>query len=774
MTGRERLYSLLPAVLRRRDALQGEPLRALLAILETELTRIEQETETTWDDWFVETCEEWLVPYIGQALGVRGMRSLSATGFSQRAYVANALAYRRRKGTAAVLEQLARDVTGHGSRVVEYFQRIAATPHLVNVREHGAFPAHLGTLDLRDTLALERLGSPFGPEGHTAEVRHIDRSVAAIATDGGRNGLWNLPHVGLHLWRLESTLVLRSEARALPSASGWYQFDPHGRPSPLFNLAVSEEEIASIAGAEHVARALSRVELAKEERGELPPRWLSPRSVLRVHLLREDGSEELFTPGGDLVFDSDGDGVPDQAQALVAVGSEQLPRLRIAHLGELAGGTLPARRPRDPQIVHVDPELGRLVFHPDAMTPTPAAVLVDYAVGYASAVGAGVWDRSDGFAAQLAAGGVDLAELTVQWGVSRSEADGTQVFDTLGAALSAWNAHVAASPDPAGETGLIAIMDSRAYTREDGGGTPVDIVLPAGARLIVIAAEWPIEEVDGLPERQLGTAVPSRLRPAVLDELAVSGAAAPPGTTTRAGGLWLNGLSVESGLRVLPGALERLSLTHCTLPAPHAGVTVESGGAGASNAALALSAARCLLGVVTAAEPTAAARFEASIVHSGGDAIALPDAVLTVEASTIVGSVACRVLWAENSIFHGDVAVEHTQEGCVRFSYVQAGSHVPRRFRCQPSQALEGVEDAALRQRVLARVRPLWTTLDPAHPAYAQLASRCPPEILRGAQDGREMGVFFHLQHPWRQDNLRTALRESLRHGLEAGVRYES
>ena len=53
--------------------------------------------------------------------------------------------------------------------------------------------------------------------------------------------------------------------------------------------------------------------------------------------------------------------------------------------------------------------------------------------------------------------------------------------------------------------------------------------------------------------------------------------------------------------------------------------------------------------------------------------------------------------------------------------------------------------------------------------AYLQLARTCPPEISTGAEDGSEMGVWRHLQQPQREANLRTALDEYLRLGLEAG-----
>ena len=54
----ERLYKLLPAFYRVRDVDQGEPLRALLAVIEGELERIEANTSVLYDNWFIETCDE--------------------------------------------------------------------------------------------------------------------------------------------------------------------------------------------------------------------------------------------------------------------------------------------------------------------------------------------------------------------------------------------------------------------------------------------------------------------------------------------------------------------------------------------------------------------------------------------------------------------------------------------------------------------------------------------------------------------------------------------
>jgi hypothetical protein len=107
-----RLYDLLPGVYRVRDAERSDALRGLLTVIQQEFDILEADLEGLYDNWFIETCEEWVVPYIGDLLGVRGLLPVTGGVFSQRGFVANTLAYRRAKGTAAVLEQLAHDLTG--------------------------------------------------------------------------------------------------------------------------------------------------------------------------------------------------------------------------------------------------------------------------------------------------------------------------------------------------------------------------------------------------------------------------------------------------------------------------------------------------------------------------------------------------------------------------------------------------------------------------------------------------------------------------------------
>jgi len=136
-----------------------------------------------------------------------------------------------------------------------------------------------------------------------------------------------------------------------------------------------------------------------------------------------------------------------------------------------------------------------------------------------------------------------------------------------------------------------------------------------------------------------------------------------------------------------------------------------------------------------------------------------------LENCTIIGKVAVDTLeLASNCIFLGDsVVVRRRQEGCVRFSWLpqNAQTRTPRRYRCLPAQTGEN-----------AGIRPQFASLRFGHPAYAQLARRCPPAIRTGADDGAEMGAFHDLFQPQREAHLRSRLAESLRFGLEAGVFY--
>jgi hypothetical protein len=161
VASRERLYALLPTIYRMRDFAQGEPLRALLALLQEELVRVEDDITRLYNSWFVETCDEWTVPYLGELIG-RAAASCSKPA----RFTANTLAYRRRKGTVQTLTALARDITGWPAHTVEYSALVATAQHVNSPR-----PAGLCTADLRLSDALDNIGTPFETLARTVDVR---------------------------------------------------------------------------------------------------------------------------------------------------------------------------------------------------------------------------------------------------------------------------------------------------------------------------------------------------------------------------------------------------------------------------------------------------------------------------------------------------------------------------------------------------------------------------------------------------------------------------
>src|SRR3954454_14294910 len=177
----DRLYALLPEVYRLRDADQGEPLRALIGALAQEFAALEENLSQLYDDQFIETCTDWVAPYIGDLIGYRPLHGVAPKIASPRAEVANTIAFRRRKGTALMLEQLAGDVTDWPAHAVEFFQQLATTQYMKHIRLRAN-----ATADLRDVRSLLLQGGSFNALAHTAEMRRPESGA----------GRYNIPNIG--------------------------------------------------------------------------------------------------------------------------------------------------------------------------------------------------------------------------------------------------------------------------------------------------------------------------------------------------------------------------------------------------------------------------------------------------------------------------------------------------------------------------------------------------------------------------------------------------
>lgn len=390
----ERLYAFLPAIYRIRDEIQGGPLRALLAIIESELNLIEGDIEDLYNNWFIETCDEWAVSYIGDLLSVRDLNAANprAGGQERRAYVANTLAYRQRKGTTPVLEQLAQDITGWGARAVEPRQLLATTQSINHVRRQSM------TADIRRDRQPERLGTPF--EERVAYTTEIQRHPTE------NRGLYNPASVSLYLWRLQSYPVTWNAAALMqspnPALQGrYFSFNPVGQDTPLFNQPQTQTEIATLAQEINVPAPLTRLVLQPEldrRRADFvngkprdPEGYFGENPVFQIRAIYKKYCQ-IIQPEEILLYDLDWQqkGWQPPTQETLYKDSSSPPQ--PVSLFDSYCADPPSREIIYQTQVAVDPELGRLACLTDHV---PDQVEVSYAYGFSDDVGGGPYSRTE-------------------------------------------------------------------------------------------------------------------------------------------------------------------------------------------------------------------------------------------------------------------------------------------------------------------------------------------------------------------------------------------
>jgi hypothetical protein len=104
----QKLFNLLPALYRLRDAQIAQnlpdargPLESLLALIAEQIAAVEEDLDQLYDDQFIETCAPWVIPYIGDLIGYRSVKGVAPAVASPRAEVAHTISFRRRKARSS-------------------------------------------------------------------------------------------------------------------------------------------------------------------------------------------------------------------------------------------------------------------------------------------------------------------------------------------------------------------------------------------------------------------------------------------------------------------------------------------------------------------------------------------------------------------------------------------------------------------------------------------------------------------------------------------------
>lgn len=378
----KRLYELLPALYRIRDTELGKkihqaqtgtlpndpeaihgPIKAILSLIADEVAGIEENLAQLYDDQFIETCAEWVIPYIGQLVGTRGLIQIPNEAFSQRAEVANTIPNRRRKGTASVIEQLARDITGWDANVVEYFQLLATTQYLNHLR-----PQHLATADLRNWRKLNYLNTPFETIARTADV-------GRIAT---HNGKYNIKNIGIFLWRIKDYGLNPAPAYQVDDLR--YTFDALGKDTPLYHHPIPEDTISQLSQALNVAHPIGR-RILKEDLDLYYGKSKSLLIYINGIALTPENAADFFNP------------VPNSPISLKDI-------ICVCNLSDIfddANTPLGWANMPDDKIA-IDPVLGRIALPPNLAIPIADINLqVMYHYGFSADIGGGSYERTSTF-----------------------------------------------------------------------------------------------------------------------------------------------------------------------------------------------------------------------------------------------------------------------------------------------------------------------------------------------------------------------------------------
>ena len=228
------LFERLPEIYRTRDAEQAPPnqLRAYLAAVEHMFGALHENIDQLYEDLFIDTCDDWVIPYLADLLGTSHLKGDPHT---LRADVADTIALRRSKGTLGAIERLAVNLTKWACRAVELRENLGWLQHLNHQRPDsgGALPYGTvnlsrfavprgGTAPLRDPAELAFLGTPYDTFAYTADVKP--------ALDDTRH--INLPNLAIYLWRLAAYRL----QPGLPLAKGVSDLGP--QPAGLARFAL--------------------------------------------------------------------------------------------------------------------------------------------------------------------------------------------------------------------------------------------------------------------------------------------------------------------------------------------------------------------------------------------------------------------------------------------------------------------------------------------------------------------------------------------------------
>lgn len=781
----EKLWSWLPGYHRDEDAKTDTPgtLRSIVEAMGAESADVRRALDRMWENHFVELADDAALAQLGELVATRMVHALNRRG--RRVDVAKTIAHRRRKGTPRLLESLATDIAGWLGAHLEARRRLARSVHLL---EPGPNRTAIftgtprgGWADLRSPRIPALAWTAFEELAHTPDFR--PRS--------GTRGRYNIQRVQLHVHRMRAFEINYPTVVLLGGTPGigepWkYSLDPSGRAVSLFQVAdrpsgdawVRQREWQMPKAIECRLLAHTEFEWSKATLASLSGTLLSStidllmlyvdRRVRSVRALRRLFASFPAPEAADLdtnivavmqatlvsgcgraqLYGPDPDVGGNQALTL-AIGTDNTAAAlarEAVQAGNLSGwgstwdltAVLDAADPTQQAIV--DPGRGAVISQAtDAVTPVIAPVLH---VGGPGEVGANGYDRRD----------------TIETTGVTALGNGGDAVGPIATTLAV--------------TGVEELVDSKTYD------VTVDLVDVEDYTLQAANFQRPYLRYT---EATVGPA---------LTTWTITAKAKAQSTDVRCltfEGLWIglhdtnavpeivgagNPCTPVDGRLVLAGTWDRVVIRHCTLDPGGEKLRVDEAECEAiqtitleiagyvEELVIERSMVGPILGTV-AGDACSIGKLivRDSVVHSPSpgsvDAIDVEFGEVHIERSSIVGDVTANRLYASDSWIAGTGTIADVQHGCFRFSAAASGSTWPKPYA----------------STFYPNFELIWfESITYGDASYMRLSEAAPAELLTGAENHGELGVWNHLIEPILRADLRAKLREFMPFDLQLAL----
>jgi hypothetical protein len=727
----EKLWEMIPSIYRYEDGIAAEPgvLRALVQVIANQAAILRRSQDELWDDQFIELCNEWAVPYIGDLVATRLLSALNKRG--RRIDVAKTIYYRRRKGTPRILEELISDISGWEGKLVEQFEKLGRARHGLDPfpgrlagRYSGTLPG--GWADLRNPRISELADGPFEEYFHTTDVRRYN----------GRSGRYNIPKLAFYLYRLLAFPAVSVTPFAMPDGLS-FTFDPSGRDTWLFSkrlridnwdewhsalewelpapipcrllghaeYLINEETIQTLAlsaGASNELRTLSGLKFKNEASLVNIIDTFASKVEIKAHLIKlyalalaTDCGKQALLPDANI-------NLTDPLETSSIVMGFELPTNNIISVENITAANLLTWKADPNRVLSIDAENGRFKF---SGAPTGRNIYVAYHYGFSGPIGAGCYHRPE-LAKSIAnnsisGGGTIAATDLLNNGITQIE--DSKTYGPIG-------------NKPTIQKLVLQSDDyQRPYMRLEGNWT----LTGAASNSILI--------LDGLwIGAKAGLANPEIIINGDYNCVVIKNCTLDPGGVTNAAPGTINPLVLT-----ISGDIEYLCIESCVTG------PIRVIGTGVVRQFIVTDS------IIQSIDATV-------------DALLIGTGVTTLQRATVFGKVEVHRMEASEVLITEQAKVTDTQNGCFRFSAAPKGSGTTASRLPHPYESYIFTEDT----------HHWFTSRRFGDAGYAQLSDTAPDTIVRGGENGSEIGAFSSLLNPIKLDGLKTKVDEYMPFGL--------